>query len=272
MHSTNIRVLLATMGTPTPVFACEHCDPRTRPIGPLNEMLRRWLYPLATSVVALSDEALSFFPSRVRARGSVIPNPVLPPPERLADDARVTGSPKRVISIGRLNPVKRFDRLISAFGEVAPLHPEWSLNIWGEGPERARLQEMINHSGSASRMRLCGTTDNVYRALGESHLFALTSETEGFPMALCEAMACGLPVVSMDCPSGPRQIIRSGIDGLLTPNADVPAFAMALARLMDDPIERGRLANRAPEVITRFGVDTVMKQWEKLLAHSNGAN
>jgi|APCry1669188970_1035186.scaffolds.fasta_scaffold16063_2 GalNAc-alpha-(1->4)-GalNAc-alpha-(1->3)-diNAcBac-PP-undecaprenol alpha-1,4-N-acetyl-D-galactosaminyltransferase len=267
MDRINIKVLLATWGTNIPVFVCEHCDPRTRPIGHFNELLRRWLYPLARSVVVLSNEALSFFPPGIQARGSVIPNPVLPSPVSGSVCTRnAAKASKRIISMGRLCPVKRFDRLIEAFGRVADMHPSWSLEIWGEGPERGSLQKTINELNLGQKVRLCGVTDDVYQVLETGDLFALTSETEGFPMALCEAMACGLPVISMDCPSGPRQIVRSGVDGVLTPNGDLNAFSAGLDRLMSDENERFRLGQRASDVVDRFSVDSVINKWDQLFA------
>src|SRR4028118_905703 len=248
-----------------PVIVSERVDPALYSIGRIWEQLRRWTYPLADGLVVQTQEALSYFSSRLQARACIIPNPVLLPNRAIdTSDRLVVG--RSAIAMGRFTQQKGFDLLLQAFARLSDERPEWTLMILGEGELRTELECLRGSLGLSGRVHLPGVVKNPYEVLMQADIFVMSSRFEGFPNALCEAMACGLPVISTDCPSGPREIIRDGVDGILVPNQDVEALSAAMDRLMSDELERKRLSIRAPEVVERFSLKKVMGMWEKLLA------
>jgi glycosyltransferase involved in cell wall biosynthesis len=170
--------------------------------------------------------------------------------------------------MGRLNPQKGFDLLLQAFARCAEKHADWSLMILGEGDERPRLEAMASDLGIKDRVTMPGLVKDPLRILRGTDLFVLSSRYEGFPMALVEAMACKLPVISTDCPSGPRDIVRDGVNAILVPPNDVNALAGAMDRLMANQAERQRLGANAVQVIERFSVEKVMNIWDNLLSRT----
>ncbi len=259
----SIMLLLASWGLSIPVIVFEHTDPRQAPLDRAWEMLRRFCYRRAKGIVLLTAEL-----RQVAARNwpeallHTIPNPAvvengegrLPPFEL---------PPRFVVAMGRLVSIKGFDMLLEAFARAG--RDDWSLVILGEGEERQRLEALVRSLGLEGRVLMPGRVDEPCQVLRQAELFVLSSRYEGFPMALVEAMACGLPAISFACPTGPSDIIRDGVDGLLVPREDVNALAQTMKRLMEDEEARRRLALRAPEVQVRFNVETVMGQWDRLL-------
>ncbi|MCE9609377.1 MAG: glycosyltransferase family 4 protein [Chthoniobacter sp.] len=267
MSETNVTTLLATVGMDVPVLVQEQNDPFHQALPRQWEVLRRRVYPRATHVVVLTERSLSFFSPTVRKRARVIANPAMvsvPPRTPRADDCGA----KTVIAMGRFVPQKGFDMLLAAFAQIADRHPDWSLEILGDGALRGKLEEQALALGLRERIRLPGTTKEPHAKLQRADLFVMSSRFEGFPLSLCEAMACGLPVVCFDCPTGPAEIIRDGLDGVLVPAENVAALAEAMDRLMSDAARRAALAIRAPEVLERFSLKKIMGQWEALIAES----
>ena len=267
----SIRVVLATLGMKVPVMVAERCHPRYNAGGVVSRTLRRWSYSRAACIVTQTADALAYFSAALRRRGRVIPNPVeAPPASGRASIARRPGE-MRIVAMGRLTYQKGFERLLAAFAVVAPRYPQWKLVIYGLGELADALHSQRDALGLAERVTFPGWTGAPYDELRRAHLFVLSSRFEGFPNVLCEALACGLPVVSFDCPSGPRDIIRAGTDGVLVPPDDVPKLAAAIDRLMGAPAERKRMAARAVEVVQRFNRERVMGLWEDAVrAHAVG--
>lgn len=270
MDITNIRVLIAAHGLRLPVIVSERCDPYENFLGAGRELLRWRLYPRAAFLTALNPDVLRHFSPMVGERGLVVPNAVRPPGGPPAEGLRAEGR-GTVLAMGRLSYEKGFDLLLYAFASVAARHPEWQLRIFGEGPLRTELEGLARQLGLSGRVSFPGFTNRPAAEMRRADLFVMTSRSEGFGNVLAEAMACGVAVASFDCPTGPRHIIRDGVDGVLVPPRDVPALAATLDRLMGDSSERARLAARAPEVLERFGEEKVMKVWEHLVTAATGA-
>ena len=265
MDRTNIGVLLAIHGLGLPVIVSEQADPSQNFLGEGWERLRRRLYPQASYVTVLTDESLDYFSTVTGMRGRVIPNVLSPSVFMSSGEVPRQKNGKTLMAMGRLGHEKGFDLLLNAFALVAERHSDWTLEILGEGPVRPYLESCVQKRGLRERVQMPGFTHRPFDAMRRADLFVLSSLDEGFGNVLIEAMACGLAVVSFDCPSGPRHIIRDGVDGVLVPPRDTEAMAAALDRLMGDEAERKRLASKAPEVVERFGVEKVMSMWEELV-------
>lgn len=257
----NVTAVFACLGTGIPVIAAERTSPAHAPIGRLWRFLRNVAYRVADRVVVQSEGAYRYFERPLGARLALIPNPV---PSVLCADRPATGT--RVIAIGRFTAEKGFDLLIRSFAAVAAAFPEWSLTIFGDGPLRGALEQLVIERGMKGRVFLPGVTKNSSESLAQADLFVLSSHFEGFPNALCEAMAAGVACIATDCPDGPRDIVRNGLDGILVPPGDLDALSRALAGLMGSPDERRRLGRNAREGIGRFSIERVMGEWDRLLA------
>ena len=180
-------------------------------------------------------------------------------------DLRSNGSARTVVAAGRLSKQKAYARLIAAFARVAEAHPDWHLVIYGRGPRRAHLERLIDRRGLRGNVTLAGPVEDIGGAMASASIFALSSHFEGFPMVLLEAMSVGLPVVSFDCPTGPREIVRSGHNGLLVPEGDVPELAAALIRMIEDEDLRRRCSAGALETAAEYSPDEIGRRWERLI-------
>jgi GalNAc-alpha-(1->4)-GalNAc-alpha-(1->3)-diNAcBac-PP-undecaprenol alpha-1,4-N-acetyl-D-galactosaminyltransferase len=264
IDQTNVLTLLAAEGLGVPVVVVEQSDPHTFPVKPIWARLRLLTYARARRIVLLSARDMGFFPPRLQRRVVVIPNPFVPPPPESPARAEAT-QPPALIAVGRLHHDKGFDILLKAFSLLGNEHPEWRLTVLGEGEERGRLEMLRDELRLGGRVSFPGRVKDPYTLLQRASLFVLPSRTEGFPLALCEALACGLPAVCTDCAGGVRDIIEDGVNGILVPVGDASALARALNRLMTDEAQRCQLARRAPEVVERFKLEKTLDAWESLL-------
>jgi len=264
MDTVNITTLLATIGLGIPVIISERIDPRYFQIGFFNKLLRKITYPFAKHIVVQTGQILNYFPSTLHPRISIIPNPVSIPP-KATDQNRIDFEKKQIIAVGRLLKQKGFDLLLQAFSKINLKFPDWKLVIWGEGNDRSALETLSNQLKLSTQVSFPGVTDDIYSELSQSSLFVLSSRFEGFPNALCEAMAIGLPVIAFDCGSGPSDIVRHQIDGLLIPADNIEALSKTMKQLMENAALRKQFGNRASEITDRFSVKKILGEWDKLI-------
>jgi glycosyltransferase involved in cell wall biosynthesis len=223
----------------------------------------RWGYARLDALAVLTESDLREYGELLdgSARVEQIPNAVTPLAGEISDL-----SSKTVVALGRLRHQKDFRRLVRAFAQVAAKHPDWKLKIFGDGPNRERLEQLIVELGLEGNVELPGPVRNVGPELAAASMYALSSRREGFPMVLLEAMSKGLPVVSFDCPTGPREIVRSGENGLLVPHQDVDALAAAMIQMIEDEDLRRRCGAGALATAERYSIDVIGARWEELLA------
>ena len=225
--------------------------------------LRRGTYD-ATVVLTRQDREENW---KGRRGVHVIPNPCVWRPERVAPLER-----PRAVAVGRLVPVKGFGLLVRAWEKVAAVHPDWKLEIWGDGPERGSLERLVRGKGLEKNVLLRGATGEVQEKLLQSSMLVFPSLFEGFGMVLVEAMACGVPCVAFECPCGPRDVISPEEDGLLVPPGDTDALARAIIRLMEQPELRSRLGEAARNKAARYAMDPVCAAWMDLFRQLNSSS
>lgn len=267
IDSANILALAAAAATKIPVIVSERTDPRIRHLGYSWHILRRILYPHAARLVVQTKSVAEWACSVVpRSRVAVIPNPVIRP----ASPAPHRPSPAQIniVGMGRMDQYKAFDLLIQAVKFASNQGLNLLLSLYGDGPERARLQKLSTDLGMSDRVAFPGRTKNPAAALANADIFVLSSRCEGFPNVLLEAMAAGIAVVAFDCPSGPAEIVENGVSGLLVPNGDVGGLSEAIRRVATDAPLRAALAAGAFARAAAFDPDKIVDQWESLLTEA----
>ena len=263
MRDSNFRAILATLFLSTKSLISVRVDPKIGYKKCSTAILARSLYPLADGCVFQTPDAQAWFPEPIQRKSRIILNPV-------SDSFYSTcGEPlreKRVVSCGRLEHQKRFDLLINAFARVCDDFPEFTLEIYGTGKLEETLQAQINSIHRQERIKLMGRCSDVPNTIRDASLFVLSSDFEGLPNALMEAMALGLPVISTDCGGGgARALIENEVDGLIIPCDNAEALSEAIyssLKDIDSAIMRG---NRARQKALNYAASHVVAQWEQYI-------
>lgn len=250
----------------TPIIVSERCDPASYKSNVLSYLCKS--YSLADGIVFQTKQAKQFISDLILQMPPtvVIPNAV----NYVSDDSITIKRDKNtIIGVGRFTNQKNFPLLIRAFSLVAKDYSEIKLKIYGEGDLRGDYEKLIQNLNLKERVLLPGFSDNIYSEMRQAGMFVLSSDYEGIPNALIEAMSVGLPCVSTDCSGGgARLLINDGENGLLVPTGDAEKMAEAIKKILDDTKLAKKISDNAMLINKRFSPDRIYGEWEEFICQT----
>lgn len=263
-----LRMAMASIGTDMRMIFSHRGDPyysaptkniKLKLFGKLN----KWAFKQADYYVFQTEMAKKFFSQKIQDKSIVIPNPIRPLSRTIERDGKVQ---KKIVTVGRLDiKQKRQDVLIEAFNMISNQYPEYELLIYGSGEDEITLKEL---AVSNARIKLMGKTTRVAEAIQNASLFVLSSDFEGIPNALLEAMSIGVPCVSTDCsPGGAAMLIKNKVNGLLTPRGNAKKMAEAIAYMLENPTKAENMAQNAIQVNIDYSEEKIRKMWFGVLEY-----
>lgn len=251
---TNIFVLLASLFLNVNITISERNDPNEYE----RKKLRDIVYVLAKKVVFQTPDAKQYFGKRIQKSSTIIPNPISDSIQKIENSKRE----KCIVAVGRLEEQKNHKLLIDSFEMLLKDYPEYELYIYGKGSLRDELTEYIQRNNLQERVFLAGFSKNVWEEAAHCTMYVLSSDYEGMPNSLMEAMAVGIAVVATDCPiGGPQLLIEHEKNGLLVPVGDKEKLYLAMRRLVEDEELSQSLARNAATISDVLSVQNICDKW-----------
>lgn len=263
----SFRILIANKKIKIPIIISDRNDPNQEYKSKITNKLMKWLYPKADGFVFQTNEQKKYFDEKIQQKSTVIFNPIKD--EFLVkQDINIEDKEDTIINVGRLVPQKNQKMLINVFSKISEKYPTYKLKIFGEGPLKDELQKQINELKINDKVLLCGVTNKIKEELEKSKIFVLSSDYEGMPNALIEAMAVGCAVISTDCPcGGPRELIKNMENGILVPVAGEEKLKESIERLIENEEKMKKLAENSKNIKEILNTDNIVKQWEKYIQY-----
>lgn len=260
----NFMALLANLFLPTRVVVSVVAEPTEEYPNWIMRFLAKTLFYLADGIVMQTTDAAAFFQKSLQKKCVILKNSLNPVFVR----PRFEGERQQdIVAVGRVDENKNQRMAVRAFLRIAERFPNSRLIIYGEGELRPRLLSEIEEMGLAGRILMPGAVTDVPEKIEKAYAFVLTSNTEGMPNTLIEAMALGLPCISTDCPcGGPKDLIEDGRNGFLVPVNDDERLAGRLAALLEDPQKAEKMGKEAAKLLEAYQPEKVNAEWEAYFA------
>ena len=259
----NIMALMTTTGSDVPVVVSSRANPSKEYATRQLHLSMMSTFRRAAGVVVQTEDFANYYPAGIRERTKVIPNAISPEFLR----PRYEGErDKTIVAVGNMHGFKNYPLLLKAFARLSAKYPDWNVIIYGEGTERKRLTGLVNSLDIRSRVSMPGQVSDVADRIYKAGMYVITSDEEGMPNALLEAMSLGLPVISTDFAGGAaRVLVKDGFNGLLVPTADVGRLETAMVRIMANNGFAETLGTKAAEVQKTYHPEIINAEWENYL-------
>lgn len=258
----NIMAIAAKIGTGIPIIVADRNDPAKVPTNAAIRKLRDFLYMFANGIVLQTEKNKAYFNSIIQKKSKVIYNPVNM--GKYAGISLEERKEKKIVTAGRLMPQKNQKLMINVFAEIVKRYPEHKLYIYGEGPSREELELLIKKLELEDSVVLAGSVTDLHEQIKDAQIFVLSSEYEGMPNALIEAMCMGIPVISTKV-SGATDLIKNNENGLLVECDDKNALANAMIYILSDEKKSMQMARAAISLNEELATETILEQWIKFI-------
>lgn len=257
------RLMIANIINKKKVIISVRNDPKIEYNNIIKKTLMKILYTRANGFIFQTEEAKSFFSKKIQMKSEIIPNPIN---ESFIEKPFGGERKKEIVSVGRLEEQKNHKMLIKAFSRISEEYKDYKLIIYGEGNERENLEKLITDLNLVDKVLLPGKVDNIKEKIYNASAFILSSDYEGMPNALMEAMALGIPVISTNCPcGGPRFLINNNKNGILVPIKDEEKMKIAIEKLLGDRKFANSISTNASKISIELHPKKINKKWENFI-------
>ncbi|MFW6015506.1 MAG: glycosyltransferase [bacterium] len=258
-HTNILSLKVHLFNRRIPLVISERCEPNARNF--LSRIITKYFYPMANTLVCQSKKVANFFPKYAQKKIKVIYNPIN---RESIPHALPLVRRKVIVGVGRLFSQKNFSLLIESFNDIKDEFPEYILEIYGEGHLRDDLQTKIKNLGLHDRVFLMGIKKDVMKSVYDAQLFVLSSDFEGFPNALVEAMASGLPVISTDFSTGIAREFVKKENGIVVPVGDKSSMSNAIRRILYDNDMQKRMSQKNRTIMNKLSTRKIVDIWSRV--------